>query len=338
MVEVSVAHPKKDIATLLGLGGEIDIAVAYIDRHGMKIIRERVKSNSRITKVRLLVDLKGGATDPEAVKRMVGLSQDEEDRFKCKEYYTEEHPHAGLHAKLLIASGGNSVTFLTGSCNLTKNAIERNREHGVRVECGVDTSLGREVLGYFKGLWDSSHAKKITYERYCTYKEFYEGAQAVEKNKGTLSPPAKQLSGVKYWLFKCDLKEYNFKKLLAKAKRDSTQRWGRKGPASKWIREIKKGDEVLFYESGAKAGEVVGTAQVVRAWDDLEPKLHNPSKPDKQWPRVDIKADRKFKVPVPLATLRDMGLKDRLSIQEVNEEQWNKVIEMGTGTSSRLDR
>ena len=339
MVEVRVAHPKEDIEALLRLGGEIDIAVAYIDKHGMDIIQTKVKDNAvGITKVRLLVDLKGGVTDPDAVKGIVKLAQEEGDRFECKEYYIKKPLHAGLHSKLLLSDDGDSVTFLTGSCNLTKNGIEHNKEHGVRVKCRTDEPLAQEVLTCFRDLWDSSHASKITHERCDEYAEFYKGAQEMEEGKGTLSSPAEQLSGVKHWLFKCNIKEYNFKKLLAKAKRDSTQHWDGKGPASKWIRKIKKGDKILFYESGAKAGKVVGTAQVARAWDDLEPKLHNPSKPDKQWPRVDIKADKKFKVPVPLATLRDMGLKDRLSIQEVNEEQWNTVVEMGTGTSSRLDR
>ena len=163
MVEVSVAHSKEDIEALLDLGGEIDIAVAYIDEYGMNIIRDKVKANTDgIKKVRLLVDLKGGVTHPDAVKEMVELSEEEGDRFECKEYYIKEDGHAGLHSKLLLSNIDGSVTFLTGSCNLTENAIKRNKD-GVRVECRADIPCERGPA-HFRELWDSSHASKITHE------------------------------------------------------------------------------------------------------------------------------------------------------------------------------
>lgn len=337
MVKVTYAKNtrKVDIEKLLDLGGEIDIAVAYVGQYGMDIIQKKIDNNSGIKRVRLLVDLKNGATEPEAVKSMLKLSEKKPDRFECKEYFIKGDGHAGLHAKLLISNSSGSVTFLTGSCNLTHNAIENNKEHGVWVECDADESLGKDVLGYFRGLWDDTkHATEITHKRYSEYEKIYKEPQVLGGSQ--LEPPENLSSGTQYWLFKCNVKEYNFKKLWAKTKRGSTQRWGRKG--SPYIREIKKDDRVLFYESGAKALQVVGTSQVVTAWDELESRLHNPRKPDKQWPCVDIKADEKFKNPVPLATLQSMGLENRLSIQPVNEEQWNKIVEMGTETSSRPKR
>ena len=316
MVEVRAAYSKgqskkdgkersrEDIEELLDLGGAIDIAVAYVGQQGMKIIQDKVKANSGITKVRLLVDLKGNVTDPGAVKRMVELSKKEEHRFECREYRIEEPRYAGLHAKLIIAKVGDSVTFLTGSCNLTRNALEDNKEHGVRVDCRAGSSPAKEVLDYFNELWGSPHASKITYERYREYEESYKVPQAGSGDE-------------KYWLLKFD-KRYSFKQL----RKDCTDWWGTRNEITAHrVEKIKKNDKVLFYESGAK--QVKGTAEVVS-----EP-YDGPSKPEK---RVDIKADEKFKDPVPLATLKGMGLKKRPSIQPVPEEQWNEIIRMGMGT------
>ena len=344
MVKVRAAYSRKDIEELLSLGGEIDIAVAYVGQYGMDIIHKKVKNNPGITKVRLLVDLKNGATEPDAVKTMLELSKKHGSRFECKEYYIwdKEHPHAGLHAKLLISKVHDSVTFLTGSCNLTENALEGNKEHGVQVKCGADESPAKEVLGYFRELWDSSDATEITYERYREYAELYKPAQEAGEQKGVLSPPSEQSSGAKYWLFKCNVKRYTFETLLTQ--RDSTDSWHmvRGALASKRIRdEIKKGDGVLIYHCESNPSQVVGTAHIVRAWDELEPKLHTPSKPDKLWPRVDIKADDQFAFPVTLSairsatTLQGMSLlreNRQTTVQPVTKKEWYEIIRMGMGT------
>ena len=162
MVEVRTAAGKDKISqieALLDFGGEVDIAVAYLDMYGLNLIEKRINSlGPTIQRVRFLVDLKSLSTHPNAVKRLVELANEEGDRFRCKEFYTEEHKHAVLHSKLLIATDGDSVVFLTGSCNLTKNALVRNRERGLLVQCGNDKRLATETRGFFDGLWDDEHS------------------------------------------------------------------------------------------------------------------------------------------------------------------------------------
>ena len=324
MVEVRAAYSKDAIEELLDLGGEIDIAVAYIDDYGMKLIQKKVQANTQaIKKVRLLVDLKGGVTHPDAVKSMVELSEAESDRFECKEYYTEEHPHAGLHAKLLISNSGDSVTFLTGSCNLTKNAIEQNKEHGVRVQCPAGESLAKDALDYFRELWDSSCARVITRARCSEYEEFYKRVQEVERRKGTLRPP------VSYWLFKCNVKRpFTFDDLQGAIDWWSTASWEAAGHMEK----IKIGDGVLFYHSGIRHPQVMGTAEVVT--EPYDGPDGNPSKPDK---RVDIQAVEKFPHPVTLQEIKanqelgnmQMLRTPRVAIQPVTPKEWNEITRMG---------
>ena len=89
------------------------------------------------------------------------MAEEEGDRFECREYYIDGHPHAILHSKLLISKSGDSVVFLSGSCNLTENALERNREHGVWVECGGDKELAGKVAANFTKLWDDEETGPV---------------------------------------------------------------------------------------------------------------------------------------------------------------------------------
>ena len=78
-----------------------------------------------------------------------------------------------------------------------------------------------------------------------------------------------------YWLFKSEPSAYSFSDLMGEEK--STAEWDgvRNYQARNYLRdEVKEGDRVLIYHSGAKSKSVVGIADVVRggypddtAWD-----------------------------------------------------------------------
>jgi predicted RNA-binding protein with PUA-like domain len=105
----------------------------------------------------------------------------------------------------------------------------------------------------------------------------------------------------RFWLFKSEPNAYSFDDLV----RDGTAEWDgvRNFQVRNWLRdEIKTGDGVLFYHSGAKVIGVVGTATVVRdgypdntAWDPGSDHPDPKSTPDKPvWFMVDIEAVTKF--------------------------------------------
>ena len=328
------------IEALLDLGGEIDIAVAYIDIYGLKLVEDRVKADQRdIRKVRLLVDLKSKGTHPDAVRRMVELSQQCPDRFYCKEYYISEHPYAILHSKLLISENGDSMSFLTGSSNLTQNALDpnRNREHGILVDCRNDPDLAERTKNYFNSLWDDKkRAVTIKEERAIEYERNYRKSKNSGSDDGDLLPPI----SVNCWLLKANVYIATFEELCARE--DKTDMWNgiRQPQARNYMRdEMRIGDLVLFYHTGSGPPEklknyglkrpegtvrkaVVGTAIVVSepcadssAWDPdwkfselfLDPS-DNPDNP--KWVMVAIQAEESFTTnPV---TLDLIGLNPKL--------------------------
>ena len=214
MVEVCTSKGKQDIEALLDLGGELSIAVAYVDRYGFNLIEKCLKAaQSKVEKVRLLVDLKSGVTDPDAVKRMVELSGEESDRFECKEFFIKEHPHAILHSKLFISNSSNSVTFLTGSFNLTQNALERNEEHGLWVKCDAGEELADQTRDKFNSLWDSEQAAIVDTWRASEYAEFCRKNLEIRKEQTLFEPPTNSHGEPRYWLVRCDVTKYSFSEL-----------------------------------------------------------------------------------------------------------------------------
>jgi predicted RNA-binding protein with PUA-like domain len=109
--------------------------------------------------------------------------------------------------------------------------------------------------------------------------------------------------------------------------------------------EMRAGDEVLFYHSGAEPPAIVGTATVVRegypdhtAWDPKDSHYDVKAAPDKPiWQMVDIKLGRIFDEPLPLdslrsvAALRNMELLrrgSRLSVQPVSKSEFETVLRL----------
>lgn len=144
------------------------------------------------------------------------------------------------------------------------------------------------------------------------------------------------------WLMKSELGAYSIDDL----RRDKKTCWEgvRNYRARNYMREMKKGDRVLFYHSNAKPSAVVGLARVVReSYPDLyaqdkKSKYYDPraTADNPRWFMVDVGFERKFPVPVSLAAikaspqLKKMVLvnNSRLSVQPVTEREFELVLGM----------
>jgi predicted RNA-binding protein with PUA-like domain len=156
---------------------------------------------------------------------------------------------------------------------------------------------------------------------------------------------------MRYWLFKSEPDCFSFAALCAAP--DQTTGWDgvRNFQARNFLRDdIKVGDGVLYYHSGANPPAIAGLAEVVEAAhpdptafdpsaDHYDPKS-NPDSPT--WYQVKIRAVRPIDPPLVLPSLRgisalaDMELLrkgSRLSIQPVTAEEWAAVLELA-GISS----
>jgi predicted RNA-binding protein with PUA-like domain len=132
-----------------------------------------------------------------------------------------------------------------------------------------------------------------------------------------------------FWLFKEEPGHYSLDDLF----RDKRTVWDgvENNLALMHLRNVRKGDRVLFYHTG-KEKAVVGEMEVVKgAYPD-------PLRGEERLVVVDVKPVRRFHRPVPLAEIKansqfaDFGLVriSRLSVMPVTEEQWAAMERMAS--------
>ena len=129
------------------------------------------------------------------------------------------------------------------------------------------------------------------------------------------------------WLFKTEPSAYSFQQL----EKDKKTVWDgvKNNLALKNLKEIKNGDEILIYHTGDEKAAV----GVARALSGAYP---DPSKKDPKLLVVDIEAMKPLPRPVTLAEVKansklakfDLVRLPRLSIMQVNDEQWKLIEEM----------
>lgn len=130
-----------------------------------------------------------------------------------------------------------------------------------------------------------------------------------------------------YWLFKTEPSSYSFTDLV----RDRVAVWdGVTNPqALGFLRQVKRGDEVLIYHTGGEKA-VVGIARCVRA------AYPDPKSTDPRRVVVDIEPVRALPRPVTLAALKqrqewqhwELLRLPRLSVMPVPKAIWNGILEL----------
>ena len=133
-----------------------------------------------------------------------------------------------------------------------------------------------------------------------------------------------------------------------KARPLSTDHWEgvRNYQARNYMREMKKGDHMLFYHSNCETPGIVGIAEIVReaypdhtAFDPMSRYYDPKSVPgNPRWFMVDVKWKQAFRRTVTLREMRSMkelsGMKlmqkgQRLSIMPVTEDEFEKIRSLG---------
>ncbi len=160
----------------------------------------------------------------------------------------------------------------------------------------------------------------------------------------------------RYWLLKTEPDCFSYDDLLA-APRQTTHWSGvRNYQARNFMRDdMKTGDGVLFYYSGAEPAGIVGTAEIVREGypdftavdpsdEHFDPKS-NPENPT--WYMVDIRAGERFDQFLDLPGLRHVRALEqmellrkgsRLSVQPVRSAEWDEILKMGSGKRAASTR
>ncbi len=129
------------------------------------------------------------------------------------------------------------------------------------------------------------------------------------------------------WLFKEEPAHYSFDQLL----KDGSTRWDgvENNAALKNMRDVKKGDEILFYHTGDEK-QVVG---LMRAISNAYP---DPNDKEGKLTVVDVKPVKKLHRPVTLVEMKASAKFEgfvllripRLSVMPVPEEFWSEITKM----------
>lgn len=150
---------------------------------------------------------------------------------------------------------------------------------------------------------------------------------------------------MKYWLMKSEPGSFSIDDLNRSTKKTTCWDGVRNYQARNYMREMVKGDQILFYHSSIEPAGIVGIAEVSRsAYPDhtaLDPKDHHydpKSTPENTiWEMVDIRLVRVFAVMITLDELRGVaGLESmellrkgsRLSVQPVKPEEWKIILKL----------
>jgi predicted RNA-binding protein with PUA-like domain len=130
-----------------------------------------------------------------------------------------------------------------------------------------------------------------------------------------------------YWLFKEEPDHYSY----ADLERDKTTLWDgvTNNLARKHLRQVRRGDQILFYHTG-KEKAVVGE---VRAVSDP---MADQNSADPKAVVVQVRPVRRLHYPVPLGRIKedpllaswDLVRLPRLSIMPVTLDQWRRVEEL----------
>ena len=149
-----------------------------------------------------------------------------------------------------------------------------------------------------------------------------------------------------YWLFKSEPDCFSFADLMAEPGRTTGWDGVRNFQARNFLRdEIKLGDGVLYYHSGANPPAIAGLAEVVREGHpdtsafDPSADHHDPkSLPEAPtWFQVSIRGVQAIDPPLKLPRLRAIPALakmellrkgSRLSIQPVRSEEWAAIMDL----------
>ena len=137
-----------------------------------------------------------------------------------------------------------------------------------------------------------------------------------------------------YWMAKSEPETYSWDDLVRDGKTDWTG--VRNFQARNNLRQMKTGDQVLFYHSG-KDKAVVGIAEVIKA------AYADPTADDPQWVAVDLKPVKPFATPVLLAAIRyDKRLsalplirQSQLSVMPLTKDEFDAILSMGSGKNRK---
>jgi len=133
-----------------------------------------------------------------------------------------------------------------------------------------------------------------------------------------------------HWLVKSEPSVYSWDNMVA----DKRTHWNgvRNFQAAANLKAMKVGDTCFFYHSNEEKA-VVGVVEIAKAY------YPDPTDETGKFGMVDVKAHKKLKKPVTLATIKadpelaELALvrQSRLSVMPIDAKAWAKIVKLGGG-------
>lgn len=133
---------------------------------------------------------------------------------------------------------------------------------------------------------------------------------------------------MKYWLVKSEPFTFSWERFV----KEGTASWDgvRSYPGRKNLREMKKGDQVLFYHS-MEGLQVMGIAEVTK-------EAYQDPTTEEDWSAVDLKPVKALKKAVPLTQIREekklqniyLIKQARLSVMPLEKTEFDHIVKMGS--------
>jgi len=137
---------------------EFIFSVAFITDAGLEPLLMTLKElEKRNIKGKILTTNYLHFTNPSAIKKLNSLNN-----IELKMYFVDNESSVGFHTKGYIFKHGDNFHIITGSSNLTKNAISKNEEWNTKIVCNKYGEYAQEILEEFSHLWNSDKALKLS--------------------------------------------------------------------------------------------------------------------------------------------------------------------------------
>ena len=189
MADIRTADQLRDLRRMLTINGDVSVAIAYVNSSGLKLIESQLQKalNNERRRIRFLIGMDiGGFTRPDAVNSLLSRKLRHKN-FEVRAFISRSNET--FHPKLFISESDRGIAFLSGSYNLTEAALQRNPEHGLRVNCNEDEPVGKEVLEAFSRLWRDPRTRELTPDLAKWYERNYPKDEPGSGNDISEPPP-----------------------------------------------------------------------------------------------------------------------------------------------------
>jgi HKD family nuclease len=159
-----------------------EIAVAYLNVEGFRVVNQALKLTSLSTYTRKSIKLLVGLavpfclTHPSPLKRLLNKKEALGKRGRGSKLQIRYYGQPAFHPKLFLFRGNLSFAAVIGSSNATGGGIGKNVEANVFIRGRTDLPFGNDAIAFFNDYWKrkgSEGPKELTFRRLEDYRRYW---------------------------------------------------------------------------------------------------------------------------------------------------------------------